>query len=97
MGVIKPKLQDEQMDGFKCPISLNWMQDPVILFPSGCTYDKKAICNWLLTNPDCDPITQEQYDTPMSYADNVSVRQLLQQDHGDAAYVKYDDSKFNKL
>jgi uncharacterized protein len=78
----------------QCPISLDRMQDPVTLFPSGHTFDKKSICVWLLTNPDCDPMSQKKYDTPMSIADNISLRQLLMQQHGDTAYVKYDDSVF---
>jgi TPR repeat protein len=78
----------------KCPISLDRVQDPVTLFPSGHTFDRESICGWLLTNPDRDPITMKRYDTPMSFADNISLRQILMQHHGDMAYVKYDDTAF---
>jgi TPR repeat protein len=79
-----------------CPISLSQMQDPVCLVPSGHTYDKKSICDWILIHPYQDPMSQQSYNTPMMFADNISLRQLLMAQYGDTAYIKYDDTEFQK-
>jgi U-box domain len=71
------------------------MQDPVTLFPSGLTFDKKSICLWLSKHPNQDPVTQILYDKhTLMFADNIALRQILMQVHGDEAYVKYDDTIF---
>ena len=38
-------------DFFKCPISHDWMSDPVIAGPSGRSYERTHITRWLDTNP----------------------------------------------
>jgi Sel1 repeat/U-box domain len=88
---------NDDNDILKCPISLNRLQDPVTLFPSGRTFDKESICTWLLKKPNQDPLAPGQkIDKLLLFADNISLRQLLMHQHGDAAYVKYDDSKFQE-
>jgi U-box domain len=71
------------------PISLERMQDPVLLVPSGHTVDKKYLCQWLLTHPNSDPVTGVIHDKPIAYIDNILIRQLLMDQHGDSAYIKY--------
>lgn len=36
---------------FKCPISLDWMSDPVIAVPTGVSYERAHIMRWLNANP----------------------------------------------
>jgi TPR repeat protein len=61
-------------------------------------FDNKSICSWLLKHPNQDPVSQVLYDTPtMMFADNIALRKVLMQVHGDEAYVKYDDKTFQKL
>jgi TPR repeat protein len=87
---------DKVNEILKCPISFQQMQDPVCLVPSGHTYDKKSICEWLLTHPNRDPLSQTKYNEPISYVENIALRQVIMQQHGDAAYVKYNDTAFQK-
>ena len=78
----------------RCPLSLEIMEDPVIM--KGHTYDRKYLCKSLLTYPNLDPITNTRSDKRASYDDNITVRQLLMQEKGDAAYRRYDDNYFPK-
>jgi hypothetical protein len=77
-----------------CPISYDRMQDPVILIPSGNTYDCEKICKSLLHHPNLDPSSGVRYDSKLQYCDNLAVRQLLMETYGDKAFQKYDDSGF---
>jgi hypothetical protein len=70
------------------------MQDPVILFPSGNTYDCEQICKSLLHHPNLDPSSGVRYDSKLQYCDNLAVRKLLMETYGDKAFQKYDDSGF---
>jgi hypothetical protein len=70
------------------------MQDPVILIPSGNTYDCEQICKSLLYHPNLDPSSGVRYDSKLQYCDNLAVRQLLMETYGDKAFQKYDDSGF---
>jgi hypothetical protein len=80
--------------GLMCPISCDRMQDPVILIPSGNTYDCEQICKYLLHHPNLDPCSGVRYDSELQYCDNLAVRQLLMETYGDQAFQKYDDSGF---
>jgi U-box domain len=71
-----------------CPITLERMQDPVLLVSSGHTIDKKYLCQWLLTHPNNDPVTGVIHKTPIEFVDNILVRQQLMNQHGDPAYIK---------
>jgi hypothetical protein len=77
-----------------CPISHDRMQDPVILIPSGNTYDCEQICKSLLHHPYLDPSSGVRYDSKLQYCDNLAARQLLMETYGDKAFQKYDDSGF---
>ncbi|KAL9644930.1 hypothetical protein ABK040_004424 [Willaertia magna] len=46
----------EELEQFKCPISLNIMKDPVLLIETGHTYDRESIEQWFQTNNTC-PLT----------------------------------------
>ena len=76
----------------KCPLSLDFMEDPVIM--KDHTYDREYLCKSLLTYPNLEPFTNTRFDKRASYCDNVAIRQLLMQEKGDAAYKRYDDSSF---
>jgi len=77
-----------------CPISLELMEDPVLLLSSGSTFDRKSLCRSLLAHPNLDPSTNMRYDDPLSYAPNIGLRQLLMARHTDRAFCPYDDSHF---
>jgi hypothetical protein len=77
-----------------CPISCDVMEDPVMLLPSGMTYDRKQICKSLLQHPNLDPSSGVRYDSKLQYCHNLAVRQLLMETYGDKAFKKYDDSGF---
>jgi len=48
-----PVQSDSSMlEALKCPISLDTMEDPVVLHQSSVTFDKKSICQSLLLYPD---------------------------------------------
>jgi hypothetical protein len=79
--------------GLMCPISYDRMKDPVILIPSGNTYDCEQICKSLLHHPNLDPSSGVRYDSKLQYCD-LAVRQLLMETYGDKAFQKYDDSGF---
>jgi hypothetical protein len=83
--------------GLMCPISYDRMQDPVILIPSGNTYDCEQICKSLLHQPNLDPSSGVRYDIKLQYCYNLAVRQLLMETYGDKAFRKYDDSGFQTL
>lgn len=70
------------------------MSDPVTLVPSGISYDRKSLCEYLLKNPSTDPSTKEDCGDKLQYAENYSARQVLTLYLGDAAFRKYDDSVF---
>jgi hypothetical protein len=80
--------------GLMCPISYDRMKDPVILIPSGNTYDCEQICKSLLYHPNLDPSSGVRYDRKLQYCDNLAVRQLVMETYGDKAFQKYDDSGF---
>jgi tetratricopeptide (TPR) repeat protein len=77
-----------------CPISLFRMKDPVTLIPSGHTFDRESLCQWLLINPTRCPFTNVDYGVKLQYGDNIRIRQLLTLYYGDQAYQRYDDATF---
>lgn len=74
-----------------CPISLTIMEDPVILHPSGISYDRYHICQSLLNLPNLDPSTGRRYDHPLSYVTNYALRRFIQ---SQGCFNAYDDSNF---
>jgi len=79
---------------FLCPISGKMLQDPVLLLPSGITYDKKFLCQELLREPNVDPFSQQRYKEKLRYCDNRLVQKLLIQKLGQSAYRPYKDDGF---
>jgi hypothetical protein len=74
----------DDYDSFLCPISQEIMSNPVIT-PSGITYDRKSIMNWLKKSSDC-PITK----MPLNASDlitNYSLKNAI------AEYLKKQDFK----
>ncbi|CAB5375693.1 unnamed protein product [Rhizophagus irregularis] len=51
---------------YMCPISLNWMEDPVVT-PSGVSYDRALLEEWLRNDPH-DPLTREVLTIDQVYA-----------------------------
>jgi hypothetical protein len=80
--------------GLMCPLSYDRMKDPVMLIPSGNTYDCEQICNSLLHYPNLDPSSNVRYDSKLQYCANLAVSKLLMETYGDKAFQKYDDSGF---
>lgn len=67
------------------------MEDPVLLIPSGITYDRKSICGSLFRCPNLCPKTNVRYNTPLDYCDNVDIRDRL------SNYVPFDDKEFRRV
>jgi Sel1 repeat len=58
---------------------------------------RNSLCDWLLKHPNQEPMTPgQQCDPNLTFAANMALRQILMQQHGDSAYVKYDDREFQK-
>lgn len=79
---------------FLCPISGKMLQDPVLLLPSGITYDKKFLCQELLREPDVDPFTRKRYEEKLRYCNNRLVQRLLIQKFGKSVYRPYGKKAF---
>mmetsp|Transcript_17139 Transcript_17139/g.31020 ORF Transcript_17139/g.31020 Transcript_17139/m.31020 type:complete len:179 (-) Transcript_17139:409-945(-) len=94
---IRPQMTDDIQSILTCctKISGDIMRDPVILFPSGKTFDRKPLCKWLLHNPTprC-PWTNEPLDRHMTYVENRDTCEILFRYLGEAAYKRYDDTDF---
>jgi hypothetical protein len=52
------QLSDDIRRTLTCPISGDIMQDPVILFPSGKTFNRESLCTWLLRTQRPDALGQ---------------------------------------
>ena len=76
-----------------CPISGSIIQDPVVLFPYGVTYDKQHLCRALLNEPHLDPLTRRRFHEKASYCNNLLVQRTLKRQE---AYKPYDDGEFQK-
>jgi TPR repeat protein/GTPase SAR1 family protein len=90
-----PTMTDDIRRILTCPISGDIMEDPVILFPSGKTFNRESLCTWLLRNPmpRC-PWTNQPLERHMTYVENREIRDILISHLGEEAYVRYDDSTF---
>jgi hypothetical protein len=91
----KEQLPEDMQRILTCPISGDIMQDPVILYPSGKTFNRESLCTWLLRNPEprC-PWTNQPLDRDKTYVENREIRATLTLYLGEEAYVRYDDSTF---
>ena len=66
-------------DHFICPISLDVMQDPVIVVQSGITYERALIEQAMRFNPCRDPATNQEWSEPLTLAPNVLVRKMIRE------------------
>ncbi len=87
-----PPMTDKIRRTLTCPISHEFMQDPVILDPTAETFDRGALCEWIVDNPTRHPITKVDFGIRLQYQDNIYVRALLIQYRGQGEYQRYDDS-----
>lgn len=63
---------------FKCPITLEMMQDPVFLFTqSGRSFERAALEQWLAYHPTVDPLTNEMHATLLEFAPNRVLREAI--------------------
>ena len=53
-------LADAVLDQLRCPISMDFMKDPVMLKDSGMTYDRDSIVKWLERGHREDPINRTE-------------------------------------
>jgi hypothetical protein len=63
---------------YQCPISLEIMEDPVILVQSGMTYDRKPISVALAINPGTDPMTNIKFNDEPKLVPNYSLKSLIE-------------------
>ena len=62
---------------FRCPITCEIFQDPVILGTTGHTFERKAITDWL-TIRKCDPLTNEPLANTTLSPDNAMLEAIQQ-------------------
>jgi hypothetical protein len=92
----RPIMDERMKKRLTCPISLDYMQDPVTLVQSGQTYDKASLCESLLQYPNLCPKTGQHFDKKLNYIDNYDAREDLTYYLGDDSYQSYDDSIFKR-
>lgn len=79
----EPHEQEEQCgpavpEHFKCPITLEMMEDPVFLFTqSGRSFERAALEQWLAYHPTVDPLTNEMHATLLEFAPNRVLREAI--------------------
>ena len=71
--------QDKCPDDFMCPITLELMKKPFILFQSGHTYEKKALQYALIERPNHDPLTNATFEGEAQIGPNHSLRKAIEQ------------------
>jgi len=91
-----PPRTDEIQDMLICPITQDFMRDPVILVKSGHTLDRESLCMCLLNKPTRCPVTNQDFGEKLQYIDSFIARKLLTLYLGDDAYQRYDDSDFER-
>ncbi|KAJ8599050.1 hypothetical protein CTAYLR_009819 [Chrysophaeum taylorii] len=65
-------------DHFKCPITLEMMEDPVFLFTqAGRSFERLALEQWLAHHPTVDPLTNETHATLLEFAPNRVLREVI--------------------
>ena len=66
-------------DDFCCPISLEIMEDPVILAQSAQTYEKKQLQYALIERPGVDPKTNARFEGEPQLIPNIQLRGVIEQ------------------
>ena len=69
--------QEKCPSDFTCSISLELMEDPVILVQSGMTYEKKELQHALIEKPDRDPLTNAIFEGEAMIVPNHALRGAL--------------------
>jgi U-box domain len=77
-----------------CPISLEVMEDPVIVHESGMTYDRTCLCTQLLLLPDREPFTNQKFDHPLHYTGSITMRKIIALLCGESQLHRHDDTGF---
>lgn len=63
---------------FTCPLTLDLMEDPVMLFTeSGGTFERRALEQYLKLHPTRDPLTGLDHAMPLSFAPNRSLKDAI--------------------
>lgn len=75
MSSIKSVLT-EILPSFLCPLTLDVMQDPVILGATGLTYEREAIETWLSRNDTC-PSTNIVLGRNHQLIPNLNLKQAI--------------------
>jgi len=77
-GAGKKRSEAEIPDHFRCPITLEIMEDPVFLFTqSGRSFERAALEQWLAYHPAVDPLTNEVHATLLEFAPNRVLRDVI--------------------
>jgi len=63
---------------FKCPITLEMMESPYLLFQSGRSYEYEALLKALATKPGKDPLTNKPFQGSPQFVENHNLRKLIQ-------------------
>jgi U-box domain len=79
-----------------CPISLEVMEDPVMVHESGMTYDRKSLCTQLLLLPEREPFTNQKYEHPLHYTGSITMRKLVALLCGESKLRRHDDTGFHE-
>ena len=69
---------EEYPHEYKCPITLDIMENPYVLFQSGYTYEYEAIMMALAKKPGIDPYTNQKFDGPPFLKENHTLRSAIQ-------------------
>jgi len=76
---LQPQFEDSEVPAyFKCPLSLEIMQDPVYLHTdSGHSFERSMLQKELETNPYQDPITKVHYEHKLRFGPNRSLKDAI--------------------
>lgn len=90
----RPPVTNEIKGALTCPISHDFINDPVTIMQSGHTFDRESSRQWLLKSPARCPATNVDFGEKLQLGDSISARQILTLCMGDEACQKCNDSGF---
>jgi len=96
MAFHPPPMTEEIEKLLTCPISLDFLRDPVILVESEQTLDRKSLCPCLLRKPTRCPVSGQDFGKKLQYIDCVKTLQFLTLYLGENAFQRHDDSDFQR-
>lgn len=91
-----PPISGEIEKLITCPITLEFMKDPIMIVQSEQTCVQESLCQWLLEHPSQCPVSSQNFGTKLDIRDNLVTQQLLMHFMDDEAYQKYNDTDFNQ-